>query len=74
MDEVEREEMKRSRPVVESRLGKLHKWLDDYVPKPIKKAVDKAFITFKNGILRLYDGAKKTLKRIVEKEAEEEQQ
>ena len=43
MDEVEREEMKRSRPVVESRLGKLHKWLDDYVPKPIKKAVDKFF-------------------------------
>ena len=40
----------------------------------LKKAVDEAFITFKNGILRLYDGAKKTLKRIVEKEAEEEQQ
>ena len=28
----------------------------------------------KNSILRLYDGAKKTLKDIVEKEAEEEQQ
>ena len=74
MDEVEREEMKRSRPVVESRLGKLHKWLDDYVPKPIKKAVDKAFITFKNRIPRLYDGAKKTLKDIVEKKAEEEEE
>ena len=74
MDEVEREEMKRSRPVVESRLGKLHKWLDDYVPKPIKKAVDKAFITFKNRIPRLYDGAKKTLKDIVEKKVEEEEE
>ena len=74
MDEVEREEMKRSRPVVESRLGKLHKWLDDYVPKPIKKAVDKAFITFKNRIPRLYDGAKKTLKDIVGKKAEEEEE
>ena len=74
MDEFEKEEMKKSRPVEESGLSRLHKWLDDYVPKPIKKAVDKAFITFKNGILRLYDGAKKTLKRIVEKEAEEEQQ
>ena len=29
---------------------------------------------FKNGILRLYDGAKNTLRGIVEKEAEEEQQ
>ena len=74
MDEVEREEMKRSRPVVESRLGKLHKWLDDYVPKPIKKAVDKAFKTFKNRIPGLYDGAKKTLKDIVEKKAEEEEE
>ena len=51
MDEFEKEEMKKSRPVVESRLSKLHKWLDYYVPKPIKKDVDKAFITFKNGIL-----------------------
>ena len=57
--------------MVESRLSRLHKWLDDYVPKPIKKALDKAFITFKNGILGLYDGAKKTLKGIVKKEAEE---
>ena len=74
MDEFEKEEMKKSSTVVESRLSKLHKWLDDYVPKPIKKAVDKAFITFKNGTISLYDGAKKTLKDIVEKEAEEEGQ
>ena len=74
VDEFEKEEMKKSRPVVESRLSRLHKWLDDYVPKPIKKVVDKTFITFKNGILRLYDGAKETLKGTVEKEAEEEQQ
>ena len=66
--------MKKSRSVLVSRLSRLHKWLDDYVPKPIKKVVDKAFITFENGILRLYDGSKKTLKGIVEKEAEEEQQ
>ena len=43
MDEFEKEEMKKTRPVVESRLSWLHKWLDDYVPKPIKKAVDKFF-------------------------------
>ena len=35
MDEFEKEEMKKSRPVVESRLSKLHKWLNDYIPKPI---------------------------------------
>ena len=46
MDEFEKEEMKKSRSVVESRLSRLHKWLDDYVPKPIQKAVDEAFIKF----------------------------
>ena len=71
MDEFEKEEMKKSWPMVESRVSRLYKWLDDYVPKPIKKAVHKAFITFKKGILGLYDDAKKTLKGIVEKEAEE---
>ena len=35
MDEFEQEEMKKSRPVVESRLSKLHEWLDDHIPKPI---------------------------------------
>ena len=33
IDEVEKEEMTKSRPVVETRLSKLHKWLDNYVPK-----------------------------------------
>ena len=74
MDEFEKEEMKKSRPVAESRLSRLHEWLDDYVSKTIKKAVDEAFITFKNGILTLYDSAKKILKGIKEKEAEEELQ
>ena len=74
MNEFEKEEMKKSKPVVKSKLCKLHKWLDDHVPKPIKNAVDEAFLRLKNSILRLYDGAKKTLKDIVEKEAEEEQQ
>ena len=74
MNEFEKEEMKKSKPVVKSKLCKLHKWLDDHVPKPIKNAIDEAFLRLKNSILRLYDGAKKTLKDIVEKEAEEEQQ
>ena len=33
IDEVEKEEMTKSRPMVETRLSKLHKWLDNYVPK-----------------------------------------
>ena len=74
MDEFEKEEMKKSRRVVKNRLSKLYDWLINYVPKPIKKAVKKSFLRAKNSISRLYDGAKKTLKDIVEKEAEEEQQ
>ena len=47
-------------------------WLVDYVPKPIKNVVSKASSRATNSILRLCGGAKKTLKDIVEKEAEEE--
>ena len=47
MDEFEKEEMKKSRPVVKSRLSKLHKWLDDYVLKLIKNAIDRAFLRLK---------------------------
>ena len=72
MDEFEKEEMKKSRPVIKNRLSKLHDWLLGYVPKPIKKAVKKYFLKAKNSIMSLYDGAKKTLKDIVEKEAEKE--
>ena len=66
--------MKKGRPVVKSKLSKLQKWLDDHIPNRTKNAVDKAFLKLKNNILRLYDGVKKTLKDIVEKEAEEVQQ
>ena len=74
MDEFGKEEMKKSRPLVRNRLNKLYDWLFDYVPKPIKKAVKKYFLKMKNSIMSLYDGAKRTLKDILEKEAEEGQQ
>ena len=74
MDKFEKEEMKKSRPMIKKRLNEWYNWLVDYVPKPIKNAVSKAFSRAKNSILGLYGGAKKTLKDIVEKEAEEEQQ
>ena len=74
MDEFEKEEMKKSRPMVKNKITEWYDWLIDYVPKPIKKAVSKAFSRAKNSILGLYDGAKKTMKGIVEKEAEAGQQ
>ena len=66
MDEFEKEKMKKSRPVVKSKLSKLHKWLDDHIPKPIKNAASKEFLELKNSILRLCDGVQKTLARLTE--------
>ena len=43
MDKFEKGEMKKGRPVVKNKLNKWYDWLVDYVPKPIKKAVSKAF-------------------------------
>ena len=74
MGEFEKEEMKKSRPVVKNRLNECYDWLVDYVPKPVKNAVSKAFSRANNSTLGLYDGAKKTWKDIVESKAEEEQQ
>ena len=41
MDEFEKEEMKKSRPVVKDKLNESYDWLVDHVPKPIKNAVSK---------------------------------
>ena len=68
------DELKKSRAMVKDKPNEWYDWLIDYLPKPIKKAVSKVFSRAKNNILGLYDGAKKTLKDIVKKEAEEEQQ
>ena len=74
IDEFEKEELKKSRPVVKHRLNEWYDWLVDYVPKSIDNAFSKAFSRAENSILGMYDGAKKTLKDITEKEADEEQQ
>ena len=74
MDEFEKEEMKKSMPVVKNKLSELYDQLIDHMPKPIKKAVDKIFLGMKNSIMSWYDGAKKTLKGYVEGEAEKENQ
>ena len=54
-----------------NRVNEWYDWLVDFVPKPIKS---KIFSRAKNGILRLYDGAKKTLRGDVEDKAEKESQ
>ena len=72
MDEFEKEEMKKSRLVAKNKLSKLYDQVIDYIPKSIKKAVDKVFLGMKNSVMNLYDVAKKTLKDIVEKEAWEQ--
>ena len=74
MYKLEEQGMTKSRPVVKNKLNELYDWLLDYVPKPIKSAVSKAFSKVKASILNLYDGIKKTLKDVVEKEAEKENQ
>ena len=61
MDEFEKEEMKKSRPLVKNKLNDWYGWLVDRVPKPIKNAASKNFLELKNSILRLYDTLKKTL-------------
>ena len=44
MDELEKEEMKKSRPLVKNKLKKWYDWLVDYIPKTIKNAASKAFL------------------------------
>ena len=43
MDEFEKEEMKKSRPVVKSRLNEWYEWLVDYVPNQLKMPSVKPF-------------------------------
>ena len=55
MDIFEQQEMSKSRPQVK---GKLNKWYDgliNHVPKPIKDGASKAFKTFKDKVMGLYN-------------------
>ena len=55
--------------MVKSKLSEWYNWLVDFVPEPIKSAINKSFSTVKNIILNLYNGSKKTLKYTMEKKA-----
>ena len=55
--------------MVKSKLSEWYNWLVDFVPEPIKSAINKGFSTVKNIILNLYNDSKKTLKYTMEKKA-----
>ena len=55
MDIFEQQEMSKSRPQVKSKLNKWYDWLLNHVPKPIKDGASKAFKTFKDKIMGLYN-------------------
>ena len=55
MDIFEKQEMSKSRPQVKTKLNKWYNWLINHVPKPIKDGASKAFKTFKDKVMGLYN-------------------
>ena len=55
MDKFEQLEMSKSWPQVKSKLNKWYDWLINHVLKPIKDGASRAFKTFKDKIIWLYN-------------------
>ena len=55
MDIFEQQEMSKSLPQAKGKLNKRYDWLINHVPKPIKDGASKAFKTFKDKVMRLYN-------------------
>ena len=55
MDIFEQQEISKSRPQVKTKLNKWYDWLINHVPKPIKDGASKAFKTFKDKVMWLYN-------------------
>ena len=55
MDIFEQQEMSKSRPQVKTKLDKWYNWLINHVPKPVKDGASKAFKTFKDKVMGLYN-------------------
>ena len=55
MDIFEQQEISKSRPQVKTKLNKWHDWLINHVPKPIKDGASKAFKTFRDKVIGLYN-------------------
>ena len=51
----EQQEISKSRPQVKSKLNKWYDWSINHVPKPIKDGASRAFKTFKDKIMGLYN-------------------
>ena len=55
IDIFEQQEMNKSRPQVKTKLNKWYNWLISHVPKPIKDGASKAFKTFEDKVMGLYN-------------------
>ena len=55
MDIFEQQEISKSLPQVKTKLNKWYDWLINHVPKPIKDGASKAFKTFKDKVMGLYN-------------------
>ena len=55
MDIFEQQEMSKSRQQVKTKLNKWYDWLISHVPKPIKDGASKAFKTFNDKVMGLYN-------------------
>ena len=55
MDIFEQQEMSKSRPQVKSKLNDWYDWLVNHVPKTVKDKSSRAFKTFKDKIMGLYN-------------------
>ena len=55
MDRFEQQETSKSRPQVKGKLNKWYDWLINHVSKPIKDGASKAFKTFKDKVMGLYN-------------------
>ena len=55
MNTFEQQEMSKSRPQVTSKLNDWYNWLVNHVPKTIKDGASRAFKTFKDRIMGLYN-------------------
>ena len=55
MDIFEQQEISKSRPQVKNKLNNWYDWLVNHVPKTVKDKPSRAFKTFKDKIMRLYN-------------------
>ena len=55
MDTFEQQEMNKSRPKVKNKLNDWYNWLVNHIPKTVKDKVSRAFKTFKDKIMGLYN-------------------